>query len=129
VVYGNKVASAIYFASCNGYTASGKYAWSGNEPEPYLAGGVSSPEKADRRSFSLTTNEIMAMVDAYNKTYPIAISLSSDASQWIKILSKDAHGYVEQIQIGNRVFTGGNARLYFFKTEKLRSHNFTMSFE
>ena len=70
------------------------------------------------------------MVKTYNGKNPNnVITLGSDPSQWFKILSTDPYGYVEQIQIGDRVFTGGNARLHFFGTLVLRSHNFTVSYE
>jgi len=35
---------------------------------------------------------------------------------------------VEQVQIGDRVFTGGNARMHFFGSRNVRSHNFSMNF-
>ena len=130
VSYNGGTADALVFASCAGVTASGKYAWSGNEPAPYLRGGRSSPETVDRSSLTYTHSDIQAMVKTYNSKYPgNAITLGSDPSQWFKILSKDANGYVEQLQIGNRVFTGGNARLYFFGSMVLRSHNFTVKYE
>jgi len=68
-------------------------------------------------------------VNTYNAKYPAkAITVGADASQWLKILRTDANGYVEQLQIGDRVLTGGEARLYFFGSTNLRSHNFTMGF-
>jgi len=130
VSYNGKAADTLVFASCAGMTASGKYAWSGNEPEPYLRGGRYSPEKIDRSSPVFTRGEIQAMVKTYNNKYPNnAITLGGDPAQWIKILRTDPYGYVEQLQIGNRTFTGGNARLYFFGSTVLRSHNFTVSYQ
>jgi len=130
VSYNGGVADTYYFASCGGYTASGKYAWSGADPAPYLTGGRTSPETVDRTNPSFTTDEIRALVTAYNqgKAADKKITLGNDASQWIRVLSTDAYGYVEKIMIGNREFTGGNARYYFFGARALRSHNFTMSF-
>ena len=128
--YNGQTAETLYFASCAGYTASAQYAWGGNPPLPYLTGGVASPEAVARSTASLTTDQIKSLVSAYNGKYPgKAITLGSDASQWIKVLRTDAYGYVEQIQIGDRVLTGGEARLYFFGTGNLRSHNFTVRFQ
>ena len=130
ITYKGATAEALYFASCGGRTASAKYAWGGNEPAAYLTGGRTSPETVSRSSPSFTTDQIKSFVTAYNAKYPAkAITLGADASQWLKILRVDANGYVEQLQIGDRTLTGGEARLYFFGPTNLRSHNFTMSFQ
>ncbi|MDR2686652.1 MAG: hypothetical protein LBB75_02790 [Oscillospiraceae bacterium] len=130
VTYNGQTAETLYYASCAGYTASAQYAWSGNAPLPYLAGGVPSPETVARSYPAFTTDQVKGLVTAYNARFPAkAITLGADASQWLKILRTDAHGYVEQFQIGDRVLTGGEARLYFFGATALRSHNFTMSFQ
>ena len=130
VTYNGQAAETLYFASCNGYTASAQYAWGGNAPLPYLIGGVASPETVARSNPGFTTDQIKGFAATYNSKYPgKAITLGADASQWIKVLRTDAYGYVEQIQIGNRVLTGGEARLYFFGTLNLRSHNFTVGFQ
>jgi len=79
---------------------------------------------------TFTTDRIRELANAYNAKYPAkAITLGADASQWLKILRTDANGYVEQFQIGDRTLTGGEARLYFFGSTTIRSHNFTMSFQ
>jgi peptidoglycan hydrolase-like amidase len=131
ITYNGGVADNLFFASCAGATGSAKYAWSDkNDPAPYLAGGRSSPEAFAYSYPAFTTDQLRTMVKTYNDKNPgNAITLGSDASQWLKILSKDEDGYVQYIQIGNRTFTGGLARLYFFTPANLRSHNFTMAFE
>ena len=130
VAYNNGAANALVFASCSGYTTSAKYAWGGYEPEPYLKGGSSSPETVSRTNFTLTKADVQAMVKTYNSNNPKnKITLGSDASQWIKILNTDAHGYVEKVRIGDRTLTGGHARLYFFTATRLRSHNFTVKYQ
>jgi len=130
VTYNGNTAETLYFASCAGYTASAQYAWGGNAPAAYLTGGCSSPETIARSYPSFTTDQIKAFVAAYNAKFPSkAITLGADASQWIQVLRTDANGYVEQIQIGNRTFTGGEARMQFFGTVNVRSHNFTMGFQ
>ena len=129
VTYNGQTAQTLYFASCGGYTASAQYAWGGGTPPPYLTGGVVSPETVDRSYPSFTTDQIKEFVKAYNAKYPSKpITLGADASQWIKVLRADAHGYVEQLQIGDRVLTGGEARNNFFGAREVRSHNFTVSF-
>ena len=129
VSYKGQVAETLFFASCAGYTASGKYAWGGNDPAPYLTGGRTSPETISRSYPTFTTDQIKDMVKAYNSKYPgKAITLGADASQWLKVLRTDAYGYVEQLQIGDRTLTGGDARNNFFGALNIRSHNFTVSF-
>ena len=130
VAYNNGVADALVFASCGGYTTSSKYAWGGYEPEAYLRGGRVSPETVSHSTVTLTKAEIQAMVKTYNSKYADKkITLGSDASQWIQILSKDSNGYVEQVKIGDRTLTGGHARLYFFTPSLLRAHNFTVTYQ
>ena len=130
IAYNNTTANALVFASCGGYTTSSKYAWGGYEPEAYLKGGRTSPETVDYSTVTLTKAEFEALVKTYNSNNASnKITLGSDASQWIKILSTDAHGYVEQVKIGDRTFTGGHARLYFFTPARLRAHNFTVTYQ
>ena len=129
VTFNGGTAETLYFASCAGYTASAQYAWGGNAPAAYLAGGRTSPETIARSYPTFTTEQVRAFVNAYNAKYPAkAITLGADASQWIKVLRTDANGYVEQIQIGNRTLTGGEARMQVFGSMNVRSHNFTVSF-
>lgn len=129
VSYEGKAASALYSHSCAGYSASAQYAWGGGTPAPYLTGGVPSPEPKEISYPVFTTDDIKSLVRDYNAKYPSkAITLGSDARQWIKVLSTDPYGYVKQVQIGNQILTGGDARNKFFTTSKLRSHNFTVAF-
>jgi len=129
VAYDGAVADTLYFASCSGATASGKYAWGGNDPAPYLTGGRVSPESASITHVKFTINQIRSMAAAYNAKNPgNKVTLGSDPGQWIKVISKEAHGYVQYIQIGNRIFTGGSARMHFFGPANLRSHNFAVHF-
>ena len=130
VAYNGQTAETLFFASCVGYTASGKYAWGGNDPLPYLTGGRSSPEAPAYSNPVFTTDEIKAFVKAYNNKYPkVPITLGADASKWIEVLRTDAYGYVEKIRIGDQELTGGQARNNFFGALNLRSHNFTVSFK
>ncbi|MCL2299555.1 MAG: hypothetical protein FWC27_05350, partial [Firmicutes bacterium] len=103
--------------------------WGGAAPAAYLAGGCASPETVSRSYPAFTSEQIKELVKAYNAKYPSrAITLGADASQWIQVLRADANGYVEQLRIGDRTFTGGDARMQFFGARNLRSHNFTVSF-
>ncbi|MCL2531979.1 MAG: hypothetical protein FWE40_07470 [Oscillospiraceae bacterium] len=129
VSHNGSVADALYFASSAGHTASAQWAWNGASPSPYLRGGRMSPEVVDRSSPSFTTQEIRRMVDDYNRRFPgNAITLCNNAAQWFEVLSTCAHGYVEQVRIGDRIFTGGNARMNFFGSRTVRSHHFTVNF-
>ncbi|MCL2445332.1 MAG: hypothetical protein FWD06_00990 [Oscillospiraceae bacterium] len=129
VSHNGSVADALYFASSAGHTASAQWAWSGGPPSPYLRGGRTSPETVNRSSPSFTTQEIQRMVDDYNRRFPgNAITLGNNAAQWFEVLSTCPHGYVEQVRIGDRIFTGGNARMNFFGSRTVRSHHFTVNF-
>jgi len=129
ISFNGSVADALYFASSPGHTASARYAWGGHEPSPYLVGGRPSPETVDRSTPSFTTEQIRSIVQDYNRRFPNnRITLGDDAGQWIRIISSCRHGFVERIQIGNRVFTGGQARMHVFGSRVLRSHNFTFTF-
>jgi len=132
VAFNGAVADTLYFASCAGFTGSAQFAWGDGSraPQPYLIGGRASPETIERTYPTLTTDQIRALVTEYNANPRNAnkITLGSDASQWLRIISTDQHGYVMEIMVGDRSFTGGSARLNFFGTRTLRSHNFTMSF-
>lgn len=129
VTYDGAIANTLYFSSCGGYTASAAFAWDESTPAAYLTGGKTSPEALEYSTVSFTSDKIRELVSAYNKKYPSKqITLGSDVSQWIKILSTDRYGYVEYLQIGDRQLTGGTARLNFFTPANIKSHNFTMSF-
>jgi SpoIID/LytB domain protein len=129
VAYNGKVAQTLYSSSCVGRTASAQYVWNSAAPEAYLTGGRESPETVSVSNPSFTTDQLREMVRVYNIKNPgNAITLSGDASQWIKIVSTDQNGYVQLVQIGNRTFMGNAARLNFFGASVLRSHNFTFAF-
>ena len=129
VAYNGAAAETLYSASCRGYTASAQYVWNSSVPAAYLAGGRESPETVAVSKPVFTTDQLRSMVNAYNAKNPgNAITLGGDASQWIKILAADPYGYVQSIQIGNRTFTGNNARMSVFGAANLRSHNFTFTF-
>jgi len=92
------------------------------------SGGERDP-KPCRFPAVFTTEQLRSLVDAYNAKHPgNAITLGSNASQWIKILSTDPYGYVLSIQISNRTFTGNNVSMDIFRPANLRSHNFTFTF-
>lgn len=129
VVHNGVMAETLYFASCKGFTTSSQYVWNSAAPAAYLVGGRESPEIVAVSNPVFTTDQLRALVDSYNKKNPSkAITLGSDASQWIEILRTDPYGYVQAMRIGNREFTGNAARLYVFTTAGLRSHNFTFTF-
>ena len=129
VAYNGAAAETLYFASCNGFTSSSQYVWNSAPPVAYLAGGRESPEAKAVTNPVFTTDQLRSLVNAYNAKNPgNAITLGSDASQWIQIDKVDPNGYIQEMRIGNRTFTGNNARLNFFGTTNLRSHNFTFTF-
>ena len=130
VSFNGRVANTLYFASSAGRTASAQWAWSGNYlPSPYLTGGRYSPEAVDRSAIQLTTEQIRRKVNDYNARFPNnRITLCNNPAQWIRVLNHCPAGYVERIQIGNRILTGGNARMHFFGARVVRAHAFTVNF-
>jgi len=129
VSHNGRVADALYFASSAGHTASAQWAWGGHPPSPYLRGGRPSPETVERSNPSFTQQEIRRMVEDYNRRFPSTpIVLGEEAADWIRVLATCPHGYVQQVRIGDRTFTGGQARMNFFGSRTVRSHNFTVDF-
>jgi len=130
VAFNGRVANTLYFASSAGRTASAQWAWGGQHPpSPYLIGGRQSPETVDRSTVQLTPGQIRTKVNNHNARFPgNHITLCNNPSQWIRIISHCLAGYVERIQIGDRIITGGQARMRLFGARVVRSHAFTVSF-
>lgn len=120
MVYDNEPILAVFHAESAGKTESAENVW--QQQIPYLKSVDSSlDENAPdfEKSVSFTYDEFIKRF--YNKYGDIALNSQSLPHQ-IKILSYTPAGYVQQIQIGNRTFTGREVR----ETLSLRSSNFTV---
>ena len=104
----NAPIEALYFAIAAARTAAAKDVW--NSDIPYLQ-AVASPydvkESNFSRTFYFTKEDMRQMIRSYDSS----ISLSSDPSQWIRILSHSAaidsaRGYVTKVQVGDKVLDG-----------------------
>ena len=99
---------ALFFAVAAGRTVSAKDVWGSDYA--YLQ-AVNSPYDTSaamfKRTFTVTREEMRELIWAYDPS----ISLSSDPSQWITILSHSAaidpeRGYVTRVRVGDRVLDG-----------------------
>ncbi|MCR5522429.1 MAG: peptidoglycan DD-metalloendopeptidase family protein [Clostridia bacterium] len=110
LTYNGKCAEAFYCGSVAGKTASYTAIWGGNEIA-YLKGGVSSPEKVAISTKEYTYEELAALINNYATSKNKNITLGSDPSSWIKIISHDSAysssvGYVTQMSVGGYTMRG-----------------------
>lgn len=126
VDYKGSPAFTCYFASSAGKTVSANSVWGGNYA--YLSGVSSSPEEIEKTTFTVSSEDMKAMILAYDES----IILGDDPSQWLKIVSHDKAissdtGYVSVIKVGNKEMRGNH-----FRGEvcdyKIRSHCFSIKY-
>ncbi len=103
-----KAISALFFATCALRTASAKDVW--GYDYPYLQ-AVNSPGDVDGYLFSNTFTVSKSRMKEMIMDYDSSIRLSSDPSEWVKILAHSAsidakRGYVTKVQVGDRVMDG-----------------------
>lgn len=102
--YNGKVAQTVYMASSSGYTASAINVWGGNYP--YLTSiscsfdTVSDPNYGKVKTFTKDQ-----MKTALEKS--LKITLSEDASNWLKILSYVDGNYVSELGIDGQTIISG----------------------
>lgn len=131
LTYNGSVINAVYSALTAGSTCESQSVWGGSLP--YLSAvkttyDLTVPSLIKTKTF--TADELRAMINAYDPK----IVLPEDKSQWIRILSTDGcidgtRGYVTQLLVGDRVFTGSQVYNRFFCSlmgYSLRSHAFTV---
>ena len=104
----NTPVQALYFATAALRTASAKDVWGYDYPHLQA---VDSPYDIDGYLFSNTFTVSKSYMREMIMSYDSSIQLSSDPSQWVKILAHSAsidknRGYVTKVQVGNRVMDG-----------------------
>ena len=132
LVYNGKAAETYYFSNAAGKTASASSVWGGKEIA-YLMGGVASPEKVTESTKEYTAKEMYDLISAYAKSAGVKITLSSDPSTWLKVISHDSSmnsstGYVSKIGIGSNFTMTGNAFRCTLLNYGLKSHCFTVTY-
>ena len=134
--YAGSAVSAYYFASAAGKTTSSSSVWGGTAPA-YLAGGVSSPETVAVKRVEVSSEKVKKYIEKYASANGKSVKLSSDPSQWIKILSHDGAynskiGYAATVSIGGCEIRGYQFRSKVMVDESgdmlLRSHCFTVEY-
>lgn len=130
-------AACLYSASFSGYTTSSKGTWGGTYQG--LTGGVYSPEKVSVSTVTMDAQDIIAIANSYNegKDEDKKIVLSGNPAQWLEIVEHDGAyseniGYVLEIRIGNKTFSGNTFRHILAGTDgvpKLRSHCFSLTYD
>lgn len=103
-----KPISALFFATCALSTASAEDVW--GYDYPYLQ-SVPSPFDIDGYYFCNTFEVSKETMRSLIMNYDSSIRLSSDPSEWLKIVSHsasidDKRGYVRKIQVGDKVLDG-----------------------
>lgn len=129
--YNGSFADTYYGDSVAGKTSSAAETWGGNDV-PYLRGGVVSPETVEIKTYTFTSAEMKSYITSYANKKGKTVSLGSDPSQWIKIISHDASysnsiGYVKQINVGGMTILGGTFKENLM-ANKIRSHCFTITY-
>ena len=104
----NTPVQALYFATAALRTASAKDVWGYDYPHLQA---VDSPYDIDGYLFSSTFTVSKSYMREMIMAYDSSIQLSSDPSEWVKILEHSAsideyRGYVTKVQVGNRVMDG-----------------------
>lgn len=115
-VYNDEPISAVFHSSSGGMTENSKDVWGGDMP--YLVsvkseGEEISPKYYDEKNFTLS--EFKEKISGIKKT-----DFSSDNSEWIESIKRNASGSVNEITICKNTFKGTQIRSAF----GLRSANF-----
>lgn len=113
ITYNGTYIDALYFSTSNGKTEDPVYVW--GKSYPYLK-SVDSPFDTSLRSYSHTTS---IPLSTFNQKLGVNVSDSSE----INILSKTTGNRINQISIGNKIFTGVKVRTLL----GLRSADFDIS--
>ena len=126
VDYNGKAAFTCYFSTAGGKTASSASVW-GGEGQPYLKGGVTSPEDPEASEVEITVEEMKELIEKNNKE----IVLGDNPAEWLEVVEHDASmnencGYVTTMRVGSHTMKG-NAFRSMMKG-KIRSHCFTVEY-
>lgn len=131
VDYNGSAAFTCYFSTAAGKTASSASVW-GGEGQPYLKGGVTSPEDPEASEVEITVEEMREIIEAYSKKKGYDMVLSDNPAEWLKVVEHDSAmnencGYVTTMRVCDREMKGNAFRSEVMKG-KIRSHCFTVEY-
>ena len=96
ITYQGNYINAVYHSTSNGYTEDATNVW--NESYPYLKSVESSWDKKVNSYERVITKDYQNLLDI--------TGLQTDDAVDIKILSRNASGRVEQVSVGDKIYTG-----------------------
>ncbi len=131
ISYGGSTALTPFFATSAGKTTSYYNVW-GQYDLPYLQGGrpsygdYSAPNFKQVKSYS--SSDLKALIQSKDPS----ITLGSDPSTWISVITHDAAidtniGYISSINVGGKIMSGNDFRTKIMGGE-LNSHCFMISY-
>jgi len=108
IYYEEQLISPVYFRCSNGNTRNAFDVW-GSEL-PYLV-SVESSKDADYESYEVrTTLQLDECIELIQKNHKDFQASAQGLGDSVQIIEKDASGYVQSIQMGNKTFTGEELR-------------------
>jgi len=121
MVYDDEIIEAVFHSTSAGYTEASENLW--REEKPYLK-SVESKQDENAPDYTVKTSfENDVLVARLEEKYPDIVVTDAPLLQQIQIIKRSEAGYIMQIQIGNKIFTGNEIRVLF----NLRSTNFTIN--
>lgn len=122
IAYNNELIDAVFHSTSIGMTRSALDVW--GQDIPYLQEAesledINAPTYLHQYEFDFTEFKDTA----YN--YDSEIALTDELSNDLQVIERNSEGYVIQIQVGNKIYSGEDFRKIF----GLASSNFTITFE
>lgn len=121
MTYEDEIIEAVFHSTSAGYTENSENLW--NEEKPYLKSVESKQDEKAPDYIVKTVFENDAIVAKLEQKYSDIVITNAPILQQIQIIKRSEAGYIMQIQIGNKIFTGNEIRVLL----GLRSTNFTVN--
>lgn len=131
ISYNGSTALTPFFATSAGKTTSYYNVW-GQYELPYLQGGRPSYGDYNASNFKQVKTYSSADLKALIQSKDSSVSLGSDPSTWISVISHDACvnsniGYISSINVGGKIMSGNDFRTKIMGGD-LNSHCFMVSY-
>lgn len=121
MTYEDEIIEAVFHSTSAGYTENSENLW--NEEKPYLKSVESKQDEKAPDYIVKTIFENDAIVAKLEQKYSDIVITNAPILQQIQVIKRSEAGYIMQIQIGNKIFTGNEIRVLL----GLRSTNFTVN--
>ncbi len=121
MTYEDEIIEAVFHSTSAGYTENSENLW--NEEKPYLKSVESKQDEKAPDYIVKTIFENDAIVAKLEQKYSDVVITNAPILQQIQVIKRSEAGYIMQIQIGNKIFTGNEIRVLL----GLRSTNFTVN--